>query len=86
MPDATETPAFLDPGLAPGGLVFQTYRVERGGGLLFEHRMDDKTRPDELDYPDEIDLLPGEHAMLLVYDGDTGELVMGAWQLVMDPR
>lgn len=65
-------PDNLPPNLKPGGLVFQTYRGD--GSLWFEHRLETKERPVELDYPDEP-LAPGELVTLRVYDGDSGAAV-----------
>ena len=63
----------VPPNQKPGGLVFQTYRGD--GSLWFEHKVDGKDRPEWVDYPDNP-LAPGELITLLVYDGDTGELVL----------
>src|SRR5262245_50276985 len=71
-----EVPRHVDAGLVPGGLVFHTYRYRQGEPpvLLFEHRIGAKERPDDLEFPDELDMLPTDRFALVVYDGDTGDV------------
>lgn len=73
-------PDWIEPGLCPGGLVFQTWRrrPHTEPVMLFEHRLASQERPEHLEYPDEIDFVAGDMVTLLVYDGDTGDL---SWKL-----
>lgn len=71
-------PASIDPGLAPGGLVFRVYNM--AGTELLERRVPASTTEDEIDNAAEADAdlavqLSKGDLCLVTYDGDTGQRI-----------